>query len=96
MGLKEERTTSSESTHMKDTKTREIDCREALKLIAAYVDQQSSDSDRRDLEHHLESCHHCFDRVEFEKLFKTRLQGLKADTESMNLSPKVKRFLEEL
>jgi anti-sigma factor (TIGR02949 family) len=81
---------------MKDTKTREIDCREALKLIAAYVDKQSSESDRQDLEKHLESCHHCFDRVEFEKLFKSRLQGLKADADSMNLSPRVKRFLEEL
>ena len=38
---------------MKDAKTRDIDCREALKLIAAYVDQQSNESDRQDLEKHL-------------------------------------------
>lgn len=75
---------------------REIDCREALKLIAAYVDQQSTKSDATSLEKHLESCRHCFDRVEFEKMLKERLKGLKLDASSSDMSTEVKRFLEGL
>ncbi|MDH4070432.1 MAG: zf-HC2 domain-containing protein [Ignavibacteria bacterium] len=75
---------------------REIDCREALKLIAAYVDQQSTKSDSKSLEKHLESCRHCFDRVEFEKMLKNRLKGLKLDTSSSEMSTEVRRFLEDL
>jgi anti-sigma factor (TIGR02949 family) len=81
---------------MSNDKARDIDCQEALKLVAAYVDKQAADDDTLDLEKHLESCHHCFDRVEFEKLLKNRLQGLKVDVSSMDLSPRVRRILEDL
>ncbi len=81
---------------MSKDKARDIDCQEALTLVAAYVDKQAEGNDTEALEKHLESCRHCFDRVEFEKLFKNRLQGLKVDVSSMNLSPKVRQILEDL
>lgn len=81
---------------MSTDERKEIDCREALKLIAAYVDKQSDDQDAQALEKHIESCVHCLDRVEFEKLMKTRLQGLKVDISTLNLSTKARRLLEDL
>jgi anti-sigma factor (TIGR02949 family) len=81
---------------MSKDKARDIDCREALKLVDAYVDKQAAGDDAHALEKHLESCRHCFDRVEFEQLFKKRLQGLKVDVSSKNLSPKVRQILEDL
>jgi len=81
---------------MKSDELKEIKCSEALKLIAAYVDRQSEESDARTLEKHLESCKHCFDRVEFEKLFRERMKGLKLDMSSMNLTAKARKMLEDL
>jgi len=81
---------------MSKDKARDIDCQEALKLVAAYVDKQAEGDDTEALEKHLDSCRHCFDRVEFEKLFKNRLRALKVDVSSMNLSPKVRQILEDL
>jgi hypothetical protein len=73
-----------------------IDCKEALKLISEYVDKQTSEKDAQGLEKHLESCRHCFDRVEFAKLLKGRLKGLKLDVSTAHVSAEVKRFLEDL
>jgi len=81
---------------MTNEKTKDIDCREALKLISAYVDKQDGEDDRQNLEKHLNSCQHCFERVEFEKLLKNRLGGLKLDTSTMKVSPAIKRLLEDL
>jgi len=81
---------------MKSDDIREIKCSEALKLVAAYVDRQSDAKDARTLEKHLESCKHCFDRVEFEKLFKERMKGLKLDVSSLKLTAKARKILEDL
>jgi anti-sigma factor RsiW len=81
---------------MDNEKTRDIDCGEALKLIASYVDSQSTEPDVKALEKHLESCRHCLDRVEFEKLLKRRLQGLKIDTTSMKPGSRARKMLEDL
>lgn len=81
---------------MSKDNVRDINCAEAIKLIAAYVDKQAGESDTKTLERHLESCHHCFDRVEFEKLLKSRMRGLKIDTSTMKLSTKARRMLEDL
>jgi anti-sigma factor (TIGR02949 family) len=81
---------------MKSDKKRDINCREALKMISAYLDREDDQADHQALERHLESCQHCFDRVEFEKLLKNRLRGLKVDVSSMNLSPEAKRILKGL
>lgn len=81
---------------MKTEKRKDIDCREALTMISAYLDREDNPADHDDLERHLESCQHCFDRVEFERLLKNRLRGLKVDVSSMNLSPEAKRILEGL
>jgi len=81
---------------MKSDDIKDINCSEALKLVTAYVDRQSGEKDARTLEKHLESCKHCFDRVEFEKLFKERMKGLKLDVSSMKLTAKTRKMLEDL
>jgi hypothetical protein len=48
--------------------TNTMNCQEALNLIALYLDDDVSERERSALQKHLETCRHCFDRVEFEKL----------------------------
>jgi anti-sigma factor RsiW len=38
---------------------RDLVCREAVSLMAAYLDGALSDADRARLEHHLAGCPHC-------------------------------------
>jgi len=81
---------------MKKNDVGPIDCAEALKLIAAFVDNQSGERDTQALEKHIESCKHCFDRVAFEKLFKSRLKGLKIDVTSLKPDSRARKLLEDL
>jgi anti-sigma factor (TIGR02949 family) len=51
-----------------------IDCREALRRIAAYLDRELDPSERAELEEHLERCRSCFSRAEFERKLKDRVR----------------------
>lgn len=50
-----------------------IDCEEALRRLADYLDAELSGEHRREVDHHLQRCRSCFSRAEFEKRLKTRL-----------------------
>lgn len=67
------------------TMTMKIDCREALRMLAAYLDGDLGESERFDLEEHLEKCRSCFSRAEFER-------GLKAQLSSLRSAPVDARF----
>ena len=71
-----------------------ITCREALNLIALYLDAQASDNERTVLEEHFETCRHCFDRAEFERLLGERLRNLKSDISSEHLKEKINSILD--
>ena len=47
-----------------------IDCEEALRRLAEYLDAELHGNSRREMEQHLERCRSCFSRVEFEKRLK--------------------------
>lgn len=55
---------------------RTITCEEALRLLATYLDGELADTDRGQLERHLELCRSCFSRHEFEKKLKAQLAEL--------------------
>jgi anti-sigma factor (TIGR02949 family) len=53
-----------------------IECAEALRALAAYLDGELPNGERIDVRHHLETCKSCFSRAEFERQLKARLQEL--------------------
>lgn len=74
---------------------RNIGCDEALKRVFDYIDNHLQGESREELEEHIETCRHCFDRVEFEKRLKTRLRNLKIEIPPDRLFNRVKNILEE-
>lgn len=73
----------------------EISCRQALALVADYLDRELAPFERKLLELHLETCRHCFDRVEFERLLKARLARLQTVEISEPLRQKIECILEQ-
>lgn len=71
-----------------------IGCDEAIKRIFGYLDDHLQGKPRAELEHHLEACRHCFDRVEFEKLLKARLNKLQLNPPSGELRKKVEELID--
>ncbi len=74
---------------------RNITCDEAISLVFSFIDDELRGEHRTELEHHLETCRHCFDRVEFEKLLKSRLRGLNVGGSSKSLRERIDSLLEK-
>lgn len=74
---------------------RNITCDEAITLVFRFIDDELRGEPRAELEHHLETCRHCFDRVEFEKLLKSRLRGLNVGGSSKRLRERIDSLLDK-
>ncbi len=74
---------------MKKSGHKNISCQEALKRVFDYIDNHIEDVSRDEFEQHIEKCRHCFDRVEFEKLLKSRLRTLQARRSTDRLRKRV-------
>jgi anti-sigma factor (TIGR02949 family) len=79
---------------MNHVNVNEIRCQQALALIAEYLDRELTSTDRWQLERHIETCRHCYDRVEFERLLKSRLTSLRVGVPSPALHKTVESLLE--
>jgi anti-sigma factor RsiW len=53
-----------------------MNCEEALRLLAAYLDGELERGERFDVERHLEACRSCFSRAEFERGLQSQLAEL--------------------
>lgn len=72
-----------------------ISCEEALKRVFDYIDNHIEDTSRDEFERHIEKCRHCFDRVEFEKLMKSRMRNLQSRPSSDRLRKRIDKILSE-
>lgn len=81
-------------THRKNS-VKAISCEEAIRHIFSYIDDHLQGRKLIELEHHLETCRHCFDRIEFEKLLKSRLGQLKLSAGSENLRQRINTLLDQ-
>lgn len=57
-------------------KENQIDCAEATKRFNDYMDKYIRGKARDELLHHLQTCRHCFERIEFEQLLKSKVRSL--------------------
>jgi anti-sigma factor (TIGR02949 family) len=81
---------------MKKSDHKNISCEEALKRVFDYIDNNLNDTSKGEFEQHVERCRHCFDRVEFEKLLKSRLRALKHKESSEGLRKRVDDIITKL
>ena len=77
---------------MENDEGRMIDCEEALRRLAEYVDAELLGESSREMEQHLERCRSCFSRVEFEK----RLKACMAELRRESVSPDFERRIRSL
>jgi anti-sigma factor (TIGR02949 family) len=71
---------------------RMINCEEALRRLAEYLDAELLGESSREMEQHLERCRSCFSRVEFEK----RLKSCTAELRREPVPPDLERRIRAL
>ena len=54
-------------------KVNAINCEEAAKRFNDFIDHYIKGRRKDELTAHIESCRHCFERLEFEKMLKTKI-----------------------
>lgn len=59
--------------------SRPIDCDEALRALAAFLDGELHGDALEGYERHLEACRSCFSRAEFERRLKVEIYRLRRD-----------------
>src|SRR5688572_19252127 len=53
-----------------------IDCDEAARRMNSYIDNYLKGIEREELVSHIANCRHCFERVEFEQMLKSKISSL--------------------
>jgi anti-sigma factor (TIGR02949 family) len=76
----------SESTNMQ--------CEDALRLLAQYLDRELSDGEHAEVERHLTTCRSCFSRAEFERRLKGELAALSATDVPTALQDRIRALLD--
>jgi anti-sigma factor RsiW len=70
-----------------------ITCDEALRLLAALLDDEIHAGDREGVERHLKVCRSCFSRAEFERRLKGQIAGLGREEVTPGFEERVRRLL---
>jgi anti-sigma factor (TIGR02949 family) len=70
-----------------------INCDEALRLLASYLDQELHFTEREGVERHLEMCRSCFSRAEFERRLKGEISRLGREEITPAFEQRIRRLL---
>ena len=71
-----------------------INCEEALRRLAEYLDAELLGESSREMEQHLESCRSCFSRVEFEKRLKSCTAELRREPVPPDLERRIRALVD--
>lgn len=69
-------------------KIKEINCEEAVGRFNDFIDKYLKGKAKDELQYHVENCRHCLERIEFEKLLKSKVASLGTMITPDNLSGK--------
>jgi anti-sigma factor (TIGR02949 family) len=72
---------------------RPIGCDEALRVLAAFLDNELHFDTREGLERHLEMCRSCFSRAEFERRLKGEINRLGREDVTPAFEDRVRHLL---
>ena len=76
---------------------RRIDCEEAVRRLAAYLDRELDPIATEDVQRHLETCQSCYSRAEFEQRLKERIQQeLKVDSVPLEFEERMRLLMRSL
>ena len=64
-------------------------CQEALRFLAAYLDNELSGGEHQSVQQHLEACRSCYSRAEFERRLKLEIRKLSQDDVSTGFEERV-------
>ncbi len=71
-----------------------IDCEEALRRLAEYLDAELQGEPQREIEKHLERCRTCFSRVEFERRLRAKTAALRREPVSPELERRIRGLVD--
>ena len=71
-----------------------MDCDEALRLLAAYLDDELHPGAHENVERHLELCRSCFSRAEFERRLKGEINRLGHEQVPPTFEQRVRQLLD--
>lgn len=71
-----------------------IDCSQSIARVFDFIDGHLSPEAEAEVNLHLETCRHCFDRYEFEKLLKLRFRHMKTNPLSGKLRTRIAQLIE--
>lgn len=72
---------------------RRMQCEEALRLLATYLDGELDQGEESAVRHHLETCRHCFSRAEFEKKLRNHLEELRQAPPAAGLEDRIRTLI---
>jgi len=70
-----------------------IDCEEAVRRLAEYLDGELAGREEAEVERHLETCRSCWSRAEFERRIRERLAGLRRDEVDPDFEGRIRSLL---
>lgn len=71
-----------------------INCDEALRMLAAFLDHELHFGEHEDVERHLEMCRSCFSRAEFERRLKGEVARLGREEVRPGFEERVRRLFD--
>jgi anti-sigma factor (TIGR02949 family) len=72
-----------------------INCEEALRLLATYLDGELGGAEREHVARHLKTCRSCFSRAEFERRLKAEFNQLRREEVTPAFEERVRRLITE-
>lgn len=72
---------------------RGIDCEEAIRRLAEYLDGELADREEAAIERHLETCRSCWSRAEFERRIRERLADLRREEVDPDFEVRIRSLL---
>lgn len=73
-----------------------INCEEAVSRFNDFMDSYLKGKARKELVNHISECRHCFDRFEFEKLLKSKVQHLSKSKKNQPLISRIEKIIDTL
>ena len=75
---------------------RNLQCEEALHLLAAYLDRELDHAQSEDVEQHLQTCRSCCSRTDFERQLKSQLELIGKRELNPAFVQQIRNLVEEL
>lgn len=80
----------------KKEKVKAINCAEAVTRFNDFMDNYLKGKSRKELVNHISECRHCFERLEFEQLLKSKVHQIPKSKKNRSLVSKIEKMLASL